>query len=221
MEQGSVAQGFRGALLRRCWRPGAVPLVLLLSGRAPQAADPVQSRDKWRGPVPPAGEGCPARTWALLLLLAVLSPGVCSASLQNIQRSQETGTVTGGPADLAWGKQQPCSCSTGMAGHGCGRERAELLPWGPSHVISSSRSAEMPEHHFRSLKAIFREEKRSVSLAPAASAMIPPSWGRSRCSQQGRCLSQCSLPLRRNLLLPLLCVPAALCTPRDLCQRGG
>lgn len=104
MEQGSVAQGFRGALLRRCWRPGGAALVLLLSGRAPQAPDPVQSGDKQRGPVPPAGEGCLARTSALLLLLVVLSPGVFSASLQNIQRSQETGTVTGGPADLAWGK---------------------------------------------------------------------------------------------------------------------
>lgn len=100
MEQGSVAQGFRGALLRRCWRPGGDPLVLLLSGRASQARDLVQSGDKRRGPVPPAGEGCLARTSALLLL----RPGVCSASLQNIQRSQETGTVTGGPADLAWGK---------------------------------------------------------------------------------------------------------------------
>lgn len=78
--------------------------MLLLSGRAPQAPDPVQSGDKQRGPVPPAGEGCLARTSALLLLLVVLSPGVFSASLQNIQRSQETGTVTGGPADLAWGK---------------------------------------------------------------------------------------------------------------------
>lgn len=73
--------------------------MLLLSGRAPQAADPVQSRDKRRGPVPPACEGCLARTSALLLL----RPGVFSASLQNTQRSQETGTVTGGPADLAWG----------------------------------------------------------------------------------------------------------------------
>lgn len=73
-------------------------------------------------------------------------------------------------------------------------------------------------HH---LKAIFREEEQSVSLAPAAPATIPPSWGWSQCSQQGRCLSQCPLPLPRDLLLPHLCVPAALCTPRDLCQRGG
>lgn len=33
-------------------RTGGAPPVLLLSGKAPQALDPVQSGDQWRGPVP-------------------------------------------------------------------------------------------------------------------------------------------------------------------------
>lgn len=64
-----------------------------------------------------------------------------------------------------------------MAGHGCGRERAELLPWGPPHVISSSRSTEMPEHHFRSLQSHLQGRGAERQPGPCCPSHDPTKLG--------------------------------------------
>lgn len=64
-----------------------------------------------------------------------------------------------------------------MAGHGCGRGRVELLPWGPPHVISSSRSTEMPEHHFRSLKSHLQGRGAERQPGPCCPSHDPTKLG--------------------------------------------